>query len=129
MMSIQTTYNLNDVCSELAEQSKKEGLLFSKNILFFVLFEYSKPIAFFGLKISSVTAIMKCDYVQKINRGKRLLYHMINYRLNWIKSNRPNIKTIYANTTEMALGSHIKSGGKIIKRFENKVTRVKHEIL
>ena len=128
-MKIKTTFNIRLICNELVEQSKKEGLLFSKGILFFVLHDNEIPVAFFGLKINNKTAIIKCDYVSKDYRGNRLLYKMINYRLNWLKKKVPSVKKVFANTTEMATSSHIKAGAKILNRYKNKITKVEYEIL
>ena len=127
-MKITTTYDIRSICNDLVNQSIKEGLLFSKGILFFVLHD-SEPIAFFGLKINDKTAIIKCDYVSKEYRGNRLLYKMIKYRLNWLKNNIPAVKKAVANTTEMATSSHIKAGAKILKQYKNKITKVEYEIL
>lgn len=128
-MTIKTTYDLNSVCSNLVTLSKKEGLLFSKNILFFVVYDQDKPIAFFGLKLNATTALIKCDYVIKSKRGNRLLYKMIIFRLNWLRKNKPKIKKVSANTTEMATSSHIKAGARIIKKYNNNITKIEYEIL
>lgn len=128
-MKIKTTYNIRLICNELVEQSKKEGLLFSKGILFFVLYDQETPFAFFGLKINNKTAIIKCDYVSKDYRGNRFLYKMIKYRLDWLKKKAPSVRRVFANTTEMATSSHIKSGAKILNQYKNKITKVEYEIL
>ncbi len=128
-MKIKTTYNIRLICNELVEQSKKEGLLFSKGTLFFVLYDQETPFAFFGLKINNKTAIIKCDYVSKDYRGNRLLYKMIKYRLDWLKKKVPSVKKVFANTTEMATSSHIKAGAKILNQYKNKTTKVEYEIL
>ena len=128
-MKIKTTYNIRLICNELVEQSKKEGLLFSKGILFFVLHDNKIPVAFFGLKINNKTAIIKCDYVSKDYRGNRLLYKMIKYRLDWLKKKVPSVKKVFANTTEMATSSHIKAGANILNQYKNKITKVEYEIL
>ena len=54
-MTIKTTYDINSLCEDLVTLSKKEGLLFSKNIMFFVVYMKSKPIAFFGLNFFKVS--------------------------------------------------------------------------
>lgn len=128
-MKIKTTYNINLYCKELVDKSKKEGLLFSKGILFFILFDNEKPIGFFGLKVNNKSAIIKCDYVSKEYRGNRFLFNMINHRISWLKKKIPRIKYVYANTTEMATSSHIKAGATILKKYKNKITKVKYEIL
>lgn len=128
-MRIKITKEITSTCNDLVAQSKKEGLLFSKGILFFILYVEENPVAFFGLKINDKTAVIKCDYVSKPHRGNRLLYKMIKYRLDWLKQKYPYIKKVTANTTEMATSSHIKAGAKILKQYKNKITKVEYEIL
>lgn len=128
-MTIKTTYDINSLCEDLVTLSKKEGLLFSKNIMFFVVYMKSKPIAFFGLKIMENSAIIKCDYVIKSERGNKLIQKMITFRLNWLRIYKPKIKKVTANTTQMATNSHLKSGAKIIKKYNNNITKVQYEIL
>lgn len=121
-MKIKATYNINSVCKDLVEMSKKEGLLFIDNILFFVVYDTEQPIGFFGLRLYKKKALIKCDYVKKENRGNRLLTKMIHYRLRWLKENRPEIKKISLTTTPMATNSHLRCGAKIVKVFKNQVT-------
>ncbi len=128
-MRIILTRDIIAHCGNLVDQSKKEGLLFSGNLLYFVIYDVFSPYAFFGLKINKTSAIMKCDYVSKDYRGQGTLLKMINARLNWIKDNKPNIKTVYANCTNMALNSHLKSGAKIVTKYKNEITKIKYEIL
>jgi hypothetical protein len=109
--------------------SKKEGLLFIDNILFFVVYDTEQPIGFFGLRLYKKKALIKCDYVKKENRGNRLLTKMIHYRLRWLKENRPEIKKISLTTTPMATNSHLRCGAKIVKVFKNQVTQLEYEIL
>ena len=111
-MKIKATYNINSECKDLVEMSKKEGLLFIDNILFFVVYETEHPIGFFGLRLYKKKALIKCDYVKKENRGNRLLTKMIYYRLRWLKENRPEIKKISLTTTPMATNSHSRCGAK-----------------
>ena len=115
-MTIKTTYDINSLCKDLVTLSKKEGLLFSKNIMFFVVYMKSKP-------------IIKCDYVIKSERGNKLLQKMITFRLNWLRIYKPKIKKVTANTTQMATNSHLKSGAKLIKKYNNNITKVQYEIL
>jgi len=128
-LKIKATYNINSVCKDLVEMSKKEGLLFIDNILFFVVYDTEQPIGFFGLRLYKKKALIKCDYVKKENRGNRLLTKMIHYRLRWLKENRPEIKKISLTTTPMATNSHLRCGAKIVKVFKNQVTQLEYEIL
>ena len=128
-MRIKTTYNINSICKDLVELSKKEGLLFINKILFFVVYDSEQPIGFFGLRLYKKKALIKCDYVKKENRGNRLLTKMIYYRLRWLKENRPEIKKISLTTTPMATNSHLRCGAKIVKVFKNQVTQLEYEIL
>lgn len=128
-MKIKATYNINSECKDLVEMSKKEGLLFIDNILFFVVYDTEQPIGFFGLRLYKKKALIKCDFVKKENRGNRLLTKMIYYRLRWLKENRPEIKKISLTTTPMATNSHLRCGAKIVKVFKNQVTQLEYEIL
>jgi len=128
-MRIVLTRDIISHCGDLVHQSRKEGLLFTGNLLYFVVYAKFTPYAFFGLKVNKSSAIMKCAYVSKEYRGQGTLLKMINARLNWIKDNRPNIKSVYANCTKMSLNSHLKSGGKIVAEYKNEITKIKYEIL
>jgi len=128
-MNIIYTRNIDSVCPDLVHLAKKEGLLFSGNILFFIVFNEDNPIAFFGLKMSDTSATMKCSYVIKEERGAKLLHSMTKYRLLWLRVNRPKIKKAYANTTKMSLNTHLRLGAKIKKRYKNGITKLYYEIL
>tara|TARA_R100000935_G_C2839135_1_gene170018 strand:- start:4203 stop:4589 length:387 start_codon:yes stop_codon:yes gene_type:complete len=128
-MTIIQTHNITSVCPDLVHLAKKEGLLFSGNIMFFVVFNEDDPIAFFGLKLSERTATMKCSYVIKSERRTGLLCRMTRYRLQWLKLNRPKIKKVDANTTKMSLNTHLKEGAKIQARYKNGITKLYYEIL
>jgi len=128
-MTIIQTHNIDSVCPDLVHLAKKEGLLFSSNIMFFVVFNENDPIAFFGLKLYATSATMKCSYVIKSERGGGLLYNMTEYRLKWLKLNRPKIKIVNANTTKMSLNTHLKHGANIQARYKNGITKLWYEIL
>ena len=83
----------------------------------------------FKTKINEKSAIIKCDYVIKSERGNKLLQKMITFRLNWLRIYKPNIKKVTANTTQMATNSHLKCGAKLIKKYKNNITKVQYEIL
>lgn len=128
-MKITATYNIKDHCKELMVQAKKDGILFAKNILFFILSNESEAYAFVGLKLYENSAIMKCAYVSKKYRGNNLLIKLINLRLKWIKDNKPKIKKVYASCTKMSINSHLKCGAEIVKKYNNGITKIKYEIL
>jgi len=129
MIEIKTTYNLLQYCKNLVDLSKKDGLLFSGKIFFFIVFKDSEPIAFFGLKLSDKSATMKCSYVSKEHRKKGLLNIMTKARLNWIKDNRPKINKVHANVTKMSLNTHKRLGANVVKIYKNNITKLQYEIL
>jgi hypothetical protein len=128
LIRIETTYNINSICPELVNRSKKEGLWFTKDILFFVVFNINEPIAFFGLKIGASKAVIKCDYVSKKYRRQGLLYKFILYRINYLKENYPNIKKITASTTELATNVHLKLGAEFVEKYKCGLTLVEYNI-
>lgn len=127
-MTIIQTHNIDSICPDLVHLAKKEGLLFSGNIMFFVVLNENDPIAFFGLKLSETSAKMKCDYVIKSERGKGLLSKITRYRLKWLKLNRPKIKNVDANATKMALNTHLKQGAKIQQVYKNGITKLYYQL-
>jgi|5_EtaG_2_1085323.scaffolds.fasta_scaffold22952_2 hypothetical protein len=128
-MEIKLTYDINSVCKDLVELSKKEGLLFNKNILFFILYNNTEVVGFFGLKIHTKTANIKCDYVTKKYRGNKLLTKMIIHRINWLRKHKPSVNKISLTTTPMATNSHLRCGAKIVKTYKNGITKLEYEIL
>jgi len=128
LIRIETTYNINSICPDLVNRSKKEGLLFIDSILFFVVFNKKTPIAFFGLKIGTSSAVLKCAYVIKEYRRQGLLKKLTLYRLQFLKKNMPSIKEVSANTTKMATGVHLSIGAKEIAKYKNGITKIKYEL-
>jgi len=127
-LKIEIKSNLNSVEYKIIQNAKKEGLLFSDNIFYFILKDDSSVVGFFGIKYSKDKAIFKCDYVLNDYRGNSFLLKMNIERLRWLKINT-KIRKVEANATRMALNSHIKAGASIVKKYKNGITKVNYEIL
>ena len=128
MIRIETTYDINSLCPELVALSKLEGVWFTRGILFFVVFNVNTPIAFFGLKIGTSRAVMKCDYVSKEYRRQGLLKKFIVYRLKFLKNNMKDIKEVTASTTKLATNVHLRLGAREIEKYKCGLTKVKYII-
>jgi hypothetical protein len=110
-------------------QAEKEGLLFSKGVTYYGLFQKRNEcrilVGFCGIKFSKVP-VFKNDYVLPDYRGNGYLKEMNKNRLRIL--NEMNFSKATANCTPMALSSHLHfKSCKIEKEFKNGITSVLYE--
>ena len=130
MERITATYNLKPISLAVVltykDRMKKEGILFSDKAEYFCLYVNDQAVGFYGVKWAGRSATFKCDWTMPNNRRQGHLYMATILRLARCKER--GVKTVYANCTPMAFGTHRKLGAKIVKRYKNGVVRVKYEL-
>jgi predicted GNAT family acetyltransferase len=110
--------------------AKNDGILFpKKKANYYGYFLNNNIIGIGAILISKSTAILKCSFVVKENRGKGIATQLLKYRLDLIKSRYKDNKKITANCTNLSLQLHIKQGAKVLKKYKNGITKVSYENL
>lgn len=120
-------YDLINNYPDLLLAAKKEGVLFTKNTLMFIVEEEAKIIGCCGVLISGTTAKFKALFVYQQYRKKGVGSACIEYRKEFIKAHYKGIKKFKANCTEHSYRLFLKQGFQITREFKNGIKEMTYE--
>lgn len=110
-------------------EAKRHKLTLTDKIMLFVMILNGEvePCAICGVVIHGKTAIFKFEFVYEKYRNQGILAFMINERLKMCRT--PLIERVEVNCMPMSINSHVRAGGKIVKRYKYGGAKVVYENL
>lgn len=110
----------NDIKS-LKKQAESDGLIFSETTQYYGYYD-DNLIAFTGIINYSNKVVFKNHWVHPEYRRKGIFRNLFYFSVE-----KSNGKPIEATCTEMSLPMYLKNGFRIMKKFKNGCTKVRHE--
>ena len=114
-----------DKLTKYEQVSKKEGISFAKNSVYYGFYINNKLFGFGALLYKGQDCTFKTHYVFPPFRNKGLYGKAFVLQKQIAFDN--GIKYLYGNCTKMSIGTHIRLGAEVIEVFKNGVTRVRYE--
>jgi GNAT superfamily N-acetyltransferase len=110
---------------KLLDLCKKEGITFTKGILF-GMFLKSELVSIASITFDKKNPKLKTAYTLPKYRKRGIGTKMLMFRLYYLKSKGYNFALSYCKKD--SLGIHLKAGAVILTEYQNKISKVKHNL-